>query len=92
MDQITDIGYLASVAGAAAVASLAVTAAKQLFAGSRPLWRMIALVFAMAAMFAGTAATGDLTWQSGTLAAINGLVAFLVATGGYDLAAEARGG
>jgi predicted membrane channel-forming protein YqfA (hemolysin III family) len=76
---------MTTVAGAAAVAVLIVQAIKAI-AGTeiKSLWlRLSTFVLCTALLLIANAAIYGLTWESAGLCIINGVVAYLVATGAY---------
>jgi predicted membrane channel-forming protein YqfA (hemolysin III family) len=77
--------YIATVAGAAAVTVLIVQAIKAV-AGTeiKTLWlRLVTFGLCTVLLLVANAVIYGLTWESAGLCVINGVVAYLVATGAY---------
>lgn len=80
--------YLATVAGAAAVAVLIVQAVKVIVGVEINKWwlRLITFAICTGLLVGANAVLHGLTWASAGLYLVNGVVAYLVATGAYKTA------
>lgn len=90
MDEFTSISQLTTTAGATAVALLAVQVGKSIIAGTRRLWRPVALIASTATILTGHWLAGTLTPATAVLGVLNGALAGVAAMGVYDLHQERR--